>query len=136
MTVIRKKGSMITASGDGQNITRNSSFFKRINDQPQDTVPSEVPDMSPMELTPKTPLSIQEDLPTSTQTTCETPVRAPRTPCTPSAPTTPVLDTPISPSVSQTPKFSPKETVLKDTKNALPLRRSKRQIKPPVKLNW
>ena len=53
MTVIRKKGSMITASGDGQNITRNSSFFKRINDQPQDTVPSEVPDMSPTELTPK-----------------------------------------------------------------------------------
>ena len=31
VTVMRKKGSMITAQGDGRTITRNSSFFKKLS---------------------------------------------------------------------------------------------------------
>ena len=30
MTVVSKKGSMITAEGDNRTVTRNSSFFKNI----------------------------------------------------------------------------------------------------------
>ena len=35
LRVTEKKGSMITASGNGQCITRNSSFFKRIPRTPE-----------------------------------------------------------------------------------------------------
>ena len=42
MTVTKVKGTMMTANGNGQSVTRNSSFFKKISENCQESVQSDM----------------------------------------------------------------------------------------------